>query len=114
MIHIVKLKIMKTNSDQIMMREETPIPNDEDAESIINSIPPSTKELNFIQAFSMIDRKRKGHLTKLDLLRFLNRLVMNAQFNVEDICNIYRRLKIEAGDDSDTLTYVQFMVAILP
>jgi len=47
---------MKTNSDQIMMREETPIPNDEDTESIINSIPPSTKELNFIQAFSMIDR----------------------------------------------------------
>jgi hypothetical protein len=48
------------------------------------------------------------------MLKFLNRLVVNAKFNIEDICNIYRRLKIEAGDDSDTLSYIQFMNAILP
>jgi hypothetical protein len=44
----------------------------------------------------------------------LNKLVSNAKFTIEDICNIYRRLKIEAGDDSDTLSYIGFMVAILP
>jgi hypothetical protein len=48
------------------------------------------------------------------MLKFINRLVMNAKFTIEDICNIYRRLKIEAGDDSDTLSYIQFMTAILP
>ena len=62
----------------------------------------------------MIDKQRKGHITKVDMLKFLNRLVINAKFNIEDICNIYKRLKIEAGDDSDTLNYIQFMVAILP
>lgn len=48
------------------------------------------------------------------MLKFLNRQVINAKFNIEDICNIYRRLHIEAGDDSDTLSYIQFMNAILP
>ena len=48
------------------------------------------------------------------MLKFLNRFVINAKFSIEDICNIYRRLKIEAGDDSDTLSYIQFMNAILP
>jgi len=40
------------------------------------------------------------------MLKFLNRLVVNAKFNIEDICSIYRRLKIDAGDDSDTLSYI--------
>jgi hypothetical protein len=48
------------------------------------------------------------------MLKFLNRLVVNAKFNIEDICSIYRRLKIDAGDDSDTLSYIQFMTSILP
>ncbi len=48
------------------------------------------------------------------MLKFLNRLVLNAKFNIEDICNVYKRLKIEAGDDSDTLSYIHFMHAILP
>ena len=48
------------------------------------------------------------------MLKFLNKLVVNAKFNIEDICNIYRRLNIQAGDDSDTLSYIQFMNAILP
>ncbi len=48
------------------------------------------------------------------MLKFLNRLVLNAKFNIEDICSVYKRLKIDAGDDSDTLSYIQFMVAILP
>ena len=48
------------------------------------------------------------------MLRFLNKLVINAKFSIEDICNIYKRLKIEAGDDSDTLSYILFMSAILP
>ncbi len=69
-------------------------------------MPPSEKHLNFIEAFNAIDRQKKGYITKNDMLKFLNRLVVNAKFNIEDICNIYRRLKIEAGDDSDTLSYV--------
>ena len=40
----------------------------------------------------MIDRDRKGHNTKKDMLRFLNKLVINAKFSIEDICNIYKRL----------------------
>jgi hypothetical protein len=48
------------------------------------------------------------------LLKFLNKFVLNAKFNVEDICQIYKRLKIDAGDDSDTLTYINFMTSILP
>lgn len=50
----------------------------------------------------------------MDLLRFLNRLVVNAKFNVEDVCNVYRRLKIDGGDDSDTVSYIGFMAAIMP
>jgi len=69
-------------------------------------LPPSEKHLNFIEAFNAIDRQKKGYITKNDMLKFLNRLVVNAKFNIEDICNIYRRLKIEAGDDSDTLSYI--------
>lgn len=69
-------------------------------------MPPSEKHLNFIEAFNAIDRQKKGYITKNDMLKFLNRLVVNAKFNIEDICNIYRRLKIEAGDDSDTLSYI--------
>ena len=38
----------------------------------------------------------------------------NAKFTIEDICNVYKRLNIDAGDDSDTLSYIQFMTAILP
>ncbi len=73
---------------------------------MIQSFPPSEKHLNFIEAFNAIDRQKKGYITKNDMLKFLNRLVVNAKFNIEDICNIYRRLKIEAGDDSDTLSYI--------
>ncbi len=73
---------------------------------MIQSLPPSEKHLNFIEAFNAIDRQKKGYITKNDMLKFLNRLVVNAKFNIEDICNIYRRLKIEAGDDSDTLSYI--------
>jgi Ca2+-binding EF-hand superfamily protein len=72
------------------------------------------KDLNFIEAFNSIDKQRKGFITKQDLLKFLNKFVINAKFTIEDICNVYRRLKIDAGDDSDTLSYVNFMNAILP
>ncbi len=48
------------------------------------------------------------------MLKFLNKFVINAKFTVEDVCNIYKRLKIVAGDDSDTLNYINFMTAILP
>lgn len=109
---------MKTNYDQVMFREMQGVPSCEEGDmeniSTINAIPPSSTDLNFIQAFNTIDREKKGHITKMDMLRFLNKLVINAKFTVEDICNIYRRLKIEAGDDSDTLSYIQFMIAILP
>ena len=80
----------------------------------VHAFPPSFKDLNFIEVFNTIDKQCKGHITKTDLLKFLNKFVLNAKFNVEDICQIYKRLKIEAGDDSDTLTYVNFMTAILP
>ena len=64
--------------------------------------------------FNSIDKACKGKLTKHDLLKFLNKFVVNAKFNVEDICQVYKRLKIDAGDDSDSLTYINFMTAILP
>src|SRR5574343_2037014 len=97
-----------------MFKETQPPIDDFSSESSAQAIPPSSTDLNFIQAFNTIDREKKGHITKNDMLRFLNKLVINAKFTIEDICNIYRRLHIEAGDDADTLSYIQFMYAILP
>ncbi len=87
---------------------------DDEREGPVKALPPSEKDLNFIEAFNFIDKQRKGYITKQDLLKFLNRFVINAKFTIEDVCNVYRRLKIEAGDDSDTLSYINFMNAILP
>jgi len=98
--------------DEQTISEDGKVALDESSE--LNAIPPSSTDLNFILAFNTIDRERKGHITKQDLLRFLNKLVANAKFTIEDICNVYKRLKIDAGDDSDTVSYVQFMTAILP
>lgn len=116
LIQIVKQKIMKTNFEQIIFREVQPMVDivDEESQQQVQAFPPSVKDLNFIEVFNTIDKQRKGHITKVDLLKFLNKFVINAKFNVEDVCNIYRRLKIEAGDDSDTLNYINFMTAILP
>jgi hypothetical protein len=52
----------------------------------VQAFPPSIKDLNFIEVFNSIDKQCKGHVTKHDLLKFLNKFVLNAQFNVEDIC----------------------------
>jgi len=115
-IMIVKQKIMKTNFEQIIYRETQPtVDIVEDSDLLpVHAFPPSIKDLNFIEVFNMLDKACKGHVTKNDLLKFLNKFVLNARFTVEDICQIYKRLKIDAGDDSDTLTYINFMTAILP
>jgi hypothetical protein len=115
-IMIVKQKIMKTNFEQIIYRETHPTVDIVEESDLlpVHAFPPSIKDLNFIEVFNMLDKACKGHVTKNDLLKFLNKFVLNARFTVEDICQIYKRLKIDAGDDSDTLTYINFMTAILP
>ena len=97
---------MKTSLDQAALYQDRQAVTEESEQSELNAIPPSSTEVNFIEAFNTIDRERKGHITKQNLLRFLNKLVVNAKFTIEDICNIYKRLKIDAGDDSDTLSYI--------
>jgi hypothetical protein len=66
LISIVKQKIMKTNFNQIVFREIQPQVDiiDEQNDPSIQAIPPSTTDLNFIEAFNMMDRQRKGHITK--------------------------------------------------
>jgi hypothetical protein len=115
-IMIVKQKIMKTNFEQIIYRETQPTVDIVEESDLlpVHAFPTSIKDMHFIEVFHMLDKACKGHVTKNDLLKFLNKFVLNARFTVEDICQIYKRLKIDAGDDSDTLTYINFMTSILP
>jgi len=79
---------MKTSSEQIIFRDTQPMVDilDEEAMRPVKSFPPSEKYINFIEVFNLIDKQCKGHITKNDILRFLNKFVLNAKFNVEDLC----------------------------
>ena len=56
-IQIVKQKIMKTNFEQVIFREQQPIVDIvDDEDGPIQSLPPSEKHLNFIEAFNSIDK----------------------------------------------------------
>jgi hypothetical protein len=85
---IVKQKIMKTNFKQIIYRETLPeVDIVEESDLLpVHAFPPSIKDLNFIEMFKMLDKACKVHATKNDLLKFLNKFVLNARFTVEDIC----------------------------
>ncbi len=79
---------MKTNFEQIIYRETQPVVDivEESDLKPVQAFPPSVKDLNFIEVFNSIDKQCKGNVTKNDLLKFLNKFVLNAKFNVEDIC----------------------------
>jgi hypothetical protein len=49
---------MKTNLEQVIYRETQPIVDivEDGGEGPIQSLPPSEKDLNFIEAFNQIDR----------------------------------------------------------
>lgn len=49
---------MKTNFEQVIFREQQPLVDivDDEGEGVIQSLPPSEKHLNFIEAFNAIDR----------------------------------------------------------
>ena len=70
------------------------------------------KSINLIDAFNLIDKKKKGVISKHCILQFLNNHVSNAKFTIEDIKALYRRLTI--GEDKLALSYLDFVYCLMP
>jgi len=57
---------MKTNFEQIIYRETQPTVDIVEESDLlpVHAFPPSIKDLNFIEVFSMLEKACKGHVTK--------------------------------------------------
>ena len=70
-------------------------------------------ELNLIETFRHISNKQDGNISVQNLLKFLNRFLKSgSQVRMEDIHSLLKRLNLE--EDSQSLSYLQFVNAILP
>ena len=72
----------------------------------------SGKEINLIEAYNLLDFKKKGVITKVCFLKFLNRNIANAKFSIEDMSSLFRRLDID--EDRSNLTYLEFVNCLIP
>eukprot|EP00347_Sterkiella_histriomuscorum_P004011 403362091 len=91
-----------------------------DAKKSKNDQKAFSTDLNLIAAFNEIDTSKNGNFTKSDLLKFLNKYVLNAVFNIEDINILFRRLRIktegQTAEEAEikSISYLQFVNMILP